>query len=437
MNDQAALSLGVRSKLSGMMFLQYMMLPVWWIPLATYLETPGLQGYLPLIMSTMALGCLASPLIGMFADRHFSSERVLASLNLAAGVLLILAAQATTGLGVFLWLLLAMLVYMPTWGLTSSIAMSHSPSEKFPQIRVFGSIGWVAAGVFSYVALKAWGVEIDGTATVFYCGAAVAFVAAVTNLFLPHTPPPAKGQEASIVDVLGLRSFSLFKYKDFSVFVAISILVTIAFSIYWSYLSLFLNDKGFKLLTVTQNWGQFAEMFIMLLIPLVIAQVGLKWAMVIGLAAQLVRYGSFLLGEMVGMEVFYFIAILVHGMIFGFFFVGGQIYVDRRAPKEMRAQAQGFMFLATFGVGLLIGNFLCDALIRHYTVEDVRDWQYIWMWTTVVSAVVLVLFAALFRSKVAVKGAGTPEEAADEIEEAIQTAPAVEPTNLATDPGSE
>ncbi|MFW5692885.1 MAG: MFS transporter [Thermoguttaceae bacterium] len=437
MSDQAALSLGVRSRLSGMMFLQYMMLPVWWIPLATYLDKPGLRGYLPLIMSTMALGCLASPLIGMFADRHFSSERVLASLNLAAGVLLILAAQATTGLGVFLWLLLAMLVYMPTWGLTSSIAMSHSPSEKFPQIRVFGSIGWVAAGVFSYLALTIWDVKIDGTATVFYCGAGVAFVAAVTNLFLPHTPPPAKGQEASMVDVLGLRAFFLFKYKDFSVFVAISILVTIAFSIYWSYLSLFLDDKGFELLTVTQNWGQFAEMFIMLLIPLVIAQVGLKWAMVIGLAAQLVRYGSFLLGEMVGMEVFYFIAILVHGMIFGFFFVGGQIYVDRRAPKEMRAQAQGFMFLATFGVGLLIGNFLCDALIRHYTVEDVRDWEPIWMWTTVVSAVVLVLFAALFRSKVAEKGAGTPEEAAEEVEEAIQTAPAVEPTNLAAEPGSE
>lgn len=437
MNDQAPLSLGVRSKLSGMMFLQYMMLPVWWIPLAAYLKEPGLRGYLPHIMSTMALGCLASPLIGMFADRHFSSERVLASLNLAAGVLLILAAQATTGLGVFFWLLLAMLVYMPTWGLTSSIAMSHSPSEKFPQIRVFGSIGWVAAGVFSYAALKAWGVEIDGTATVFYCGAGVAFVAAVTNLFLPHTPPPAKGQKASVVDVLGLRSFSLFKYKDFSVFVAISILVTIAFSIYWSYLSLFLDDKGFKLLTVTQNWGQFAEMFIMLLIPFVIARVGLKWAMVIGLAAQLVRYGSFLLGEMVGMEVFYFIAILVHGMIFGFFFVGGQIYVDRRAPKEMRAQAQGFMFLATFGVGLLIGNFLCDALIRHYTVEGVRDWEPIWMWITIVSAVVLVLFAALFRSKVAVKGAGTPEEAAGEVEEAIQTAPAVEPTNLPAEPGSE
>ncbi|MDZ7617001.1 MAG: MFS transporter, partial [Patescibacteria group bacterium] len=398
MSEPTTMSMGVRVRLSSMMFLQYMLLPVWWVPLATYLDKPELAGYLPWVMSTMALGCLASPLIGMVADRHFASERVLAALNVLTGILLIVAVQATTGLAVFLCLLAAMLAYMPTWGLTSSIAMSHSPSEKFPQIRVFGSIGWVAAGVFSFVALKAWGLKIDGTPTVFYCGAGVAFLAAVVNLLLPHTPPPAKGQKASVVDVLGLRSFSLFKYRDFTVYVLISILVTVAFSIYWSYLSLFLTDKGFELLTVTQNWGQFAEMFFMLLIPLVIAKVGLKWAMVIGLAAQLVRYGSFLLGEMMGMEVFYFIAILVHGLIFGFFFVGGQIYVDRRAPKEMRAQAQGFMFLMTFGVGLLIGNFLSDWLIKAYTVDDVRQWEPVWMWTTVVSAVVLVLFAALFHS---------------------------------------
>lgn len=205
--------------------------------------------------------------------------------------------------------------------------------------------------------------------------------------------------------MLGLRSFSLFRYPDFTIFVLISILVTVAFSIYWSYLSLFLTDKGFKLLTVTQNWGQFAEMFFMLLIPMAIARVGLKWAMVIGLIAQLVRYGSFLAGDMLGMDIFYFIAILVHGLIFGFFFVGGQIYVDRRAPKEIRAQAQGFMFLMTFGVGLLIGNFLGDWLIKFYTVDDVRQWEPVWMWTTVVSAVVVVLFAALFRSKVAGRSA--------------------------------
>ncbi len=391
------MSMNVRIKLSVMMFLQYMMLPVWWIPLAAYLDNVGLGERTALVLSTQALGCLASPLVGMFADRHFASQRVLVVLNAVSGVLLLVAAQTTVGIVVFIALLLAMLAYMPTWGLTSAISMTHAPAEKFPQIRVFGSIGWVAAGIFSLVAYV-FRAKIDGTNIVFYCGAAVSFVGAAFAMTLPHTPPPAKGQKASIVDVLGLRAFSLFKYPDFSLYVIASILVTVGFSIYWSFFSLYLKDKGVTLMTFTQNLGQAVEILLMLVVPIAIARIGLKWAMVVGLIAQLVRYGALLIGEAVGAEMApAYIAILVHGLIFGFFFVGGQIYVDRRAPKEMRAQAQGFMFLAPFGVGLLIGNFLWAWVIGVYTVDGVRNWQPIWLWTTLVSALVLVLFAVAFR----------------------------------------
>ncbi len=392
------MSMNTRVRLSIMMFLQYMMLPVWWIPLATYLENIGLGDWKPLVMSTMALGCLSSPLIGTFADRHFPSQYVLAVLNLIAGILLVVAGLLSNGTAVFIALLLAMLAYMPTWGLTSSISMTHAPAEKFPQIRVFGSIGWVAAGIFSLVALSAFNKMIDGTEVVFYCGAAISFVGAAFSFLLPHTPPPAKGSKASLIDVFGLRSFSLFKHRDFTLYVAVSILVTIAFSIYWSYFSLYLTDKGVSLLTFTVNFGQAVEILLMLIVPIAIVKLGLKWAMVVGLFAQLVRYGSLLIGEATGADMaFAYVAILVHGLIFGFFFVGGQIYVDRRAPKEMRAQAQGFMFMATFGVGLLIGNFLCNWLIEAYTVDGVRQWQPIWMWTTIASAVVMVLFILAFK----------------------------------------
>ncbi|MBE0537676.1 MAG: MFS transporter [Phycisphaerae bacterium] len=411
------MSLNVRIRLSAMMFLQYMMLPVWWFPLATYLENVGLDAWKPLVMSTMALGCLSSPLIGMFADRHFASQYVLAALNLISGILLLVAAQAAAGTAVFVALLLAMLAYMPTWGLTSAISMTHAPAEKFPQIRVFGSIGWVAAGIFSIVAFYLLGEKkIDGTKIVFYCGAAVSFVGAAFAFMIPHTPPPAKGQKASIVDVLGLRSFSLFKYPDFALYVAASILVTVGFSIYWSYFSLYLTDKGVSLLTFTQNLGQAVEILLMLIVPIAIVKIGLKWAMVVGLLAQLVRYGALLIGEAAGAEMApAYVAILVHGLIFGFFFVGGQIYVDRRAPKEMRAQAQGFMFLATFGVGLLIGNFLWDWVIKVYTIDGIRQWQPIWLWTTIVSALVLVFFAVFFRDKTS--PVDTTEVATAEIEE--------------------
>ena len=315
------MSMSVRIKLSIMMFVQFMMFAVWWQQLAGYLGNIGTASSLvPWIMSTMAFGCLASPIIGMIADRHFASQKVLAVLNIATGILLFVASTQTESTILFIVLLLAMLCYMPTWGLTSAIAMSNSPAEKFPQIRVFGSIGWVASGLISIAAFKFFGNKIDGTKIPLICGAVLSFVAAAINFTLPNTPPPAKGQKASVIDALGLRAVTLLKDTNFAIFIIISTLVMIPFTIYWSYCSVFLQDKGFEFITVTMNWGQFAEMFFMLLIPLALARMGIKWALVAGLIALVVRYVAFWCGGVYGMDSLYFFAILVHGIIFGFFF---------------------------------------------------------------------------------------------------------------------
>jgi len=397
--------MGVRVRLSAMMFLQYMLVAVWFVPLSAYLTKLHMTNtQMALILSSMAIGCLGSPLIGMFADRHFSSERVLAVLNLFTGVLLFLSAKVTAPTPVFIFLLLAFLAYMPTWGLTSAIAMSHSPAEKFPQIRVFGSIGWVAAALFSLVA-GIWGATIDGTNITHYCGAAVALVAALHALVLPHTPPPAKGQKASVVDALGLRSLGLMKDFPFAVLILGTLLGTIPFAAHWSYGSAFLKDQGFKYLTATMNMGQFVEMFLILLVPVSIAMLGLKRTILIGLAAQVVRYGAYLAGDIAGFTPLYFLAILVHGIIFGFFYVGGQIYIDRKAPKEMRAQAQGLIFLVSFGVGLLVGNFVNGALLQIGAEKGAKNYYAMWLVCTILSAIVLVLFALFFRDPVAAKGA--------------------------------
>jgi len=419
----SGIPLGVRIRLSAMMFFQYMLVAVWFVPLSAYADKLGMTGtQMALIVSSMAIGCLGSPLIGMFADRYFSSERVLAVLNLATAILLFLAARVTDPGAVFVVLVLAFLAYMPTWGLTSAIAMSHSPSEKFPQIRVFGSIGWVAAAGFSLVA-GLWGVTIDATNIPLYCGACVGVVAALHALVLPHTAPPAKGQKASIIDALGLRSLSLMKDFHFSVLLIGTLLGTVAFAAHWSYGSAFLRDEGFKYLTATMNLGQFVEMFLMLLVPVSIALLGLRRTILIGLATQVVRYGAYLLGGTVAIPPLYFVGILVHGIIFGFFYVGGQIYIDRKAPKEMRAQAQGLIFLISFGVGLLVGNFICGALLEMGTAEGGKNYPAMWLFSLIVSAVVLVLFVVLFRDPVADKApeapaetvaAGAPAEAAPE-----------------------
>ena len=407
--------LNIRIRLSGMMFLQYLLLPVWLLPLSAYLDNLQVVGnYRAAIISSMAFGCLASPLIGMIADRFFASEKVLAMLNLLTAILLVFTAQVTSPLAVFLLLLAVMLCYMPTWGLTSSIAMSNSPAEKFPQIRVMGSVGWVAAGLFSLVAMwlftqseggKLVPLKIDGTRITFYCGAAVALVAAVFALILPHTPPPAKGKKTSLLDVLGLRSLALMKDFSFAVLIFTYLLFQIPFSIYFSYCSLFLKNKGFELYTVTMNWGQVAEMVFMLLIPLAIARIGLKWAMSIGLVALVIRYLGFLLGGMYDMTSLYFVAILVHGLIFGFYFIGAQIYVDRKAPKEARAQAQAFLFLC-YGLGSIVGNFVNERLIGANTTvnaagEKIYNWQPVWSAMAITSFVLLIVFVVLFRDTTA------------------------------------
>ena len=416
------MTLDTRIRLSAMMFFQFMLVAVWFVQLSGYLTTLKMSGtQMAWIMSSMALGCLASPLIGMFADRHFSSERVLAVLNLLTGGLLIGSAMVTEPLPVFVMLLLAMLCYMPTWGLTSAIAMSHSPSEKFPQIRVFGSIGWVAAGLFSVVAAALFknevgeALKIDGTNIPLYCGGGVAIVAAINALLLPNTPPPAKGQPASIVDALGLRSLSLLKDPQFALLILGTLIATIPFAAHWSYGAAFLKDQGFKYLTVTMNWGQFVEMFLMLLVPVAIAAVGLKWTIIIGLATLGVRYAAYWLGGVYDSIPLYYTAILVHGIIFGFFYVGGQIFVDRKAPKEMRAQAQGLLFLLSFGIGLLAGNFINGALIQSGVAEGgAKNYQLMWIVCTVISGALLVLLALTLKEPAAAEAEPVAEAPAIE-----------------------
>ena len=393
-------STSIRIRLSVMMFLQYMMFAVWWVPLAAYLKNAGIDGtYKAWILSVMPLGCLLAPVFCMVADRHFASQKVLTVLNFGCALLFFLGARQTSPAAMFVILLLAMICYMPTWSLTNAIAMANYPSEKFPQIRVFGSIGWVACAVFSLVAATSrfGGKTIDGTAIPLYCGAATALVAALLNLTLPNTPPPAKGKEASIVDALGLRALTLLKDRNFAMFILISMFVMIPFTMYFSLGSQFFESQGFKQVTATMNLGQFVEIFLMLLVPLALLRFGVKWTMVAGLGALAIRYFALWGGIAADQTSLYYIAILVHGVIFGFFFVGGQVYVDKKAPPEIRAQAQGLIVLICFGVGMLIGTFVNVELIERYTTDGICNWKPVFVINALVSAVLVVALCALFR----------------------------------------
>ncbi len=317
------------AKLSQMMFFQYMMFAVWWVPLAAYLTNMGIGGVQKaLILSSMAIGCMASPMIGMVADRYFDGQKVLATLNLFSAVMLLLAGLTNNPDWLFVFLLLAMLFYMPTWGLTSSIAMTHSQSDQFSRIRVFGSVGWVVSGIFSLVIVKFFNMHFDGTNIPFFFASAIGLVAVIFNLFLPVTPSSAKGKKSSVIDALGLRSLRLMKDRNFAVFIILSFLSMIPFSMYWSYCSEFLLDRKFEYISITMNIGQLAEMLFLLTVPFSIRKIGLRNTMILGLVALLIRYVAFYTGSATDTTVFYLVGILVHGLIFGYFYLGGGRFIS-------------------------------------------------------------------------------------------------------------
>jgi len=293
---------------------------------------------------------------------------------------------------------------MPTWGLTSAIAMAHSPSEEFPKVRVFGSVGWVASGLFSIIAVNLFNLDFDGTNLPFYFGASTGLVAAVMNLTLPITPPAGKGKKVSLAGAFGLGTVNLMKERNFAMFIIFSFLSMIPFAMYYSYFSEFLLSIKTQYITVTMNWGVLAEMGFMLLIPLVIKRFGIRKVMILGLVALLIRYVSLYFGGVLNQQWLFYLGILVHGLIFGFFYVGGQIYINQRTPDALKSQAQGFIFLVTFGLGLLAGNLIDGRIISLFTDNStgirVYNWDTIWGITSIFSLALLVAFIVLFKDDV-------------------------------------
>jgi len=370
------------------------------VSFAAYLNELQLEVFqISLIMCSMAIGSVASPFIGFIADRRFPSQKVLAVLNLLMAIMIFLAAQQTSFTGLMITVTLAMLFYMPTWGLTSSIAMTHVASEQFPRIRLVGTIGWVASGLFSLTAVYLFNVEkFDGTSLPLYCGAFAGLVAAVLNLFLPDTPPVQNGQKKiSVKDILGLRIISTLKNRNFNVFIIFSFLITIPFTLFYVYGSMFFNDEQVAFITVTLNWGQVAEMFFLFIATSILIKFGFKKTLIFGLLALFLRYISLYLGIEFAQQWWYIVGVLTHGLIFGLFFVCGQVYTDKVVPKEMRAQAQGFLTFIIWGVGYLVGAQLNGFLINHYRLGEKCDWSLLFMISMIATIVLIGLFMMLFK----------------------------------------
>jgi nucleoside transporter len=409
----------IGARLSAMMFLQFFIWGAWYTTVAVYMSAHGMETLTHWPFTVNPIAAIAAPFfLGLVADRYFATERVLGALHIAGGLVMLAVPQATGAPATFILLLLLYnLCYMPTLGLSNSLAFHHirDQEKQFPLIRVFGTLGWIAAGlVVSFVLVAFVGGIPERTAAPLYLAAAASIALGLYSFTLPHTPPPAAGERVSIRSIVGLDALARLGSRPFYVFIAASLLICIPLAAYYNFTQIFLGAAGVESIAATQTLGQASEVVFMLLMPFFFRRLGVKWMLLVGMAAWVVRYVLFALAA--PDAVFWLIAtgILLHGICYDFFFVTGQIYVDKKSTPAVRGQAQGFLVLVTYGVGMLIGAQLAGNLYNAFLggapALELEQWRGFWWVPAAFAAAVMVFFAVAFHDRVTGPDGPVPAE---------------------------
>jgi nucleoside transporter len=391
-------------RFSLMMLLQYFTRGAWFVTLGTYLgksmEQPGT--FIGFSYSLFGIGAIISPFfVGIVADRFFPTQRVLGVLNIAAGVIMLILSQIADPT-TFLWaLFIYCIIYTPTEALSNSIVFHHMPRRYFAYIRLFGTIGWVFAGLAVNMLLGKFIPNVEATAVPLIMSAVASAILGIYNFTLPPTPVKNKGEKIGIKEVFGFEALSLLKQRNFSIFLGASLLIGIPIQMYFAFFNMFLNDIGVSNVASKMSLGQVSEAAFMVFIPWMIGRVGLKWMMSLGLAFWSIRYFLFA-GISVNAEYLIIFSILIHGACYDFFNVTGSIYVDLKAGERYRSAAQGLFMLVFLGLGKFFGSNLAGFISTKNpsTVEGfLYDWSGIFNTTGIITAAITVLFIFSFHDK--------------------------------------
>ena len=402
------MSTKTKIQLSLMMFLQFFIWGGWFVTLGTFLgnDLNATGAETGMAFSTQSWGAIIAPFfIGLIADRYFNAEKILGVLHLIGAVIMYYMAQAESFDAFYPLVFAYMVAYMPTLALVNSVSFFQmkDPAKEFSLIRVFGTIGWIVAGlVISYVFH--WdskeSISQGALSNTFTMVAIASLILGLISFTLPKTPPSQSDGAISISDILGLDALKLLKDRNFLMFFITSILICIPLAFYYQQANPFLVELGMENPTGKMTLGQISEVLFMLLLPFFFKKFGFKKTLLVGMLAWAVRYALFAYGNAGELTFMLIMGIALHGICYDFFFVSGQIYTDFKAGEKVKSAAQGLITLATYGIGMLVGFWVAGKISDKYTLTDgTHDWEVIWMIPAVFALGVMVLFIVVFKDE--------------------------------------
>jgi len=394
--------MSVRFRLGVMMFLQYAIWGAWTPVLSDYLKnTLGFSGaQFSLIYSLLPLATIIAPFIGgQVADRYLPSQKVVAGLQLAGGVFLILIAT-TTSYGTMVWLMLVYcLLYAPTLALTNSIAFINlqNSEQEFGKIRVWGTIGWIAAGylltLWRILAQSANGLAFKGD--MLLLAGVFSLIMGVQSFSLPHTPPRKEGAKPWAF----LEALKMLKDRNFLVFIIIAFIVATELMFYYILTAPFLTSEKIGVSSTILPWvmtiAQVAEIFVLaFLLPYLITRIGIRKILVLGILAWPLRYIIFAIGQPAWLVI---ASLALHGFCFVFFFTAAFIYVDTIAPRDIRHSAQSLITLVTYGLGNYLGSLFAGWVHDLFTKNEVTNWTNVFLVPCFLTVLCAFVFLVFFR----------------------------------------
>lgn len=405
---------GIKAKLSVMMFLEFFIWGAWFVTLGTFLDktlhATGVQA--GSVFSTQSWGAIIAPfIIGLIADKYFNAEKILGVLHIVGAILMYQMFKATDVSVFYPYVLGYMVLYMPTLALVNSVSFNQmvDPEKEFSSIRVWGTVGWILAGLaISY--LFHWdspnGIQQGFLKNTFLMAGIGSLVLGLFSFTLPSTPPKiAKGEKVSVAQLLGLDALKLLKDKNFAIFFIASILICIPLAFYYQNAGAFLADIKVDNPTGKMAIGQISEAAFLLCLPIFFKKFGFKWTILVGMAAWAIRYTMFAYGNAGDLSFLLILGIALHGVCYDFFFVSGQIYTDSKAGAQFKSAAQGMITLATYGVGMLVGFYIAGLISDKYNSAAGHDWKMIWIIPAGIAALVFLMFILFFKDSKAKESA--------------------------------